>query len=196
MARWALKLAEWPATIYYVKGKTNFTGDYLSRLISMQDTDFDKTHFLMTMHPEIQLLVNRCLPSNGWSCNKNIHLDDSEATISKHIGLANKEAKKMDTYTICDIEYALPHERVLFNLARSRFKAHISLTKNDYLKCSDFNKIYKSVHPELVVSDKDRKEVAHKLKNFFLEDDLLYYLSISGEVLCIPKCTGKTKNYL
>jgi len=191
MARWALKLAEWPATIYYVKGKTNFTGDCLSRLISMQDTEFDSTQSLMTMHPNIQCLVNTYLPSNSFSCSKNIHLDESEATISKYIDIANKEAYRVDEKSICDVQYALPHERVLFSLARSRFKANIQLSKNDYLKCSDFTKIYKSLHDDLEISDKDRNEVAHRLKNFFLEGDLLYYISISGEVLCIPRCTRK-----
>ena len=188
MARWALKLAEWPATIYYVKGKTNYTGDCLSRLISMQDEQFDCTQSLLSMHTNMQLLINRYLPSNGWAWGKNVHLEDGDTTISEYILKADMEANSMDNLHICHASYALPHERVLFNMARSRFKAHINLSKNDYLKCSDFTKIYKSLHKNLEISDTDKKEVAHKIKNFFLELDLLYYLSISGEVLCIPQC--------
>ena len=190
MARWALKLAEYNATVYYVKGRTNYTGDCLSRLLSMKDSDFDKTDSLMALSAESQLLISRYLPTNGWSLGQNVENHDTNRTLSEFIKKASLEALKSDKYHFCDLNIAHPHEHALFSFARTRPKTNISINRDDYTKCTDFKHVYKMLHPDLDISAKDLKTVKNREKDFFLEGDLLYFLSGQGEVLCIPsKCT-------
>jgi hypothetical protein len=88
MARWAMKLANYRATIKYLKGPKNIVADALSRLISADDKDFDSTQHLLLLYPEVSMLISRLLPRSGTDqytdAEGNINLDDAVlASLSK-----------------------------------------------------------------------------------------------------------------
>ena len=204
MARWAMELAEHNAKIYYVKGRTNYTGDCLSRLLDLSETEFDTTQNLMTLYPRFQLMIQTLLthrPSVEGISSK----IDEEKYLSFWIKKASEFDKKHDNFDIsCKTNSTrsdgnAPHECVLFNTARVSIKTKpLSITHEMYLKCHDFGVIYQCLHEKYkdTVSKENFKKVKHRLKDFFLENQLLYHITYEGEVLCIPyqKPCDCTKN--
>jgi len=80
------------------------------------------------------------------------------------------------------------HEQLMIGRYRTTAIADLNISENDYKNCKDFGLIYKSLKPVLKtkMTEEERKQVSYRLKDFHTENNLLYYLSKSGETICIP----------
>ena len=189
MARWAMKLANYRATIKYLKGPKNIVADALSRLISADDKDFDSTQHLLSLYPEVSMLISRLLPRSGTDqytdAEGNINLDDAFlASLSKIKDFPE------DQYDIHTKPFATEVENILFAAPLAVAPTtKIHLDASAYLQCKQFGTIYKALHPDHKdsVSDSDLAHVRHRLPQFFIEHELLRFIApAEGEVIAVP----------
>ena len=200
-----MKLAEYNLEISYIKGPKNFVADALSRLMSMDDDDFDVTESLLTMWPEIipfmhmELLRAHTALEEPEAHTVNAYLMNLKGFNDQYY-FDNIE----DRYDISDREIATPEEQILFsdirksvdlNVYRANISTTLKITKKEYLESKDFKIIYMCLHDDF----KDNADfydeylkVKNLLKYYFLENELLYYNHTSvGEVLCVPDMKTK-----
>jgi len=171
MARWAMELAEHNAKIYYVKGRTNYTGDCLSRLLDLSETEFDTTQNLMVLYPRFQLMIQKLLTHRPSVEGISSEIDE-EKYLSFWIKKASEFDKKLDNFDIsCKTNSTrsdgnAPHECVLFSTARVSINTKpLSITHEMYLKCHDFGLIYQCLNEKY--KDTVSKENFKRAKRVF-----------------------------
>ena len=201
MARWAMKLAEYNATVKYLRGDKNVVADALSRLISATPDEFNTASTLMHLYPEILLAMARLMPKSGTAAYTtqdeagNLSVNDSflmaVSTDFAHLDLVEPDIITDPSCTSI--------ERILFSncLALSTSNnSTLVFDENTYINCKQFGVIYRALHPKHKsgLSVSDLKNVNHRLPLFFIEHGLLRYMSpMEGEVIAVPSGGDKTE---
>ena len=127
-----------------LKGPKNIVADALSRLISADDKDFDSTQHLLSLYPEVSMLISRLLPRSGTDqytdAEGNINLDDAFlASLSKIKDFPE------DQYDIHTKPFATEVENILFAAPLAVAPTtKIHLDASTYLQCKQFGTIYKA----------------------------------------------------
>ena len=183
MARWSMIFAEKNCIIKYLKGKDNYVGDCLSRLMTTKNEEFDTTQSLMTLF-NINLNAVQSIMYAGTNLQKGDYdVNDREILFKK----LESEDYPEDAINISDKSMPL-HERLLFCRYRTTAVANLNISETDYKNCPDFGLIYKSLKPNLKakMTEKQINSVHYRLKDFHIENSLLYHLSKTGETIAIP----------
>jgi len=183
MARWSMIFAERNCTIRYIKGKDNYVGDCLSRLLTTKIEDFDTTESLLILYNvNLNIVQSLFYADTNTACGG---IDDLErCLLFKQL---ESEDFPEDAASISDKTMPF-HERLMFGRYRTSACANLNISRNDYIKCNEFGLIYQALDPKLKdkISDKDLKTIKYRLKEFHLENELLYHISKSGETIAVP----------
>ena len=173
MARWSMLFAERNCTIKYLKGKDNYVGDCLSRLLTTKNENFDTTESLLILY-DVNLNSVQSIMYAGTDTHSQEDVIDRALLFKK----LEQEDYLPDSLNVADKTMPL-HEQIMFGRYRTSAVANLNISEDNYKNCKDFGLIYKSFKPILKtkMTEKETKQVSYRLKDFHIENDLLYYLS-------------------
>ena len=195
MARWAMILSEYNATVKYLKGSENHVADALSRLIATPTGKFNTSVSLLTLHSNIHAEVVRAIVKRGVKTGKvAADTEPGHEDLCFCFGADYESVPGEHDSDIGDAKIATHHEQIFFGSMGSRAQCDFKITPAMYSRCKFFGPIYRSLSSKKDKNEKHdataEKELApHSatLKRYFLEDSILYWSDrAGGELVCVP----------
>ena len=206
MARWAMLLAEYSATVKYLKGSENHVADALSRLIDTPSGSFNTSVSLLTLHANVHAEVKRVLVKRGIKEGITAGMENSSVheNFCAMLGPDFESVPGENDSDIGDAKIAAFHEQILFGSMGLRAHSNFKITAENYQNCKFFGPIYRSLMSDEKGSQKNSSSTKKKkrktddaekemqphtatLERYFIEDSILYWSDKKGgELVAVP----------